>query len=312
MPARRLDEDPTLDGASHLGEWSEWVRPSGAERTPGAWAARLRFILEERVVTRARFEAQGGYELFLDGEAIGRSASGLVPGDASHENYELDLGPGRHELFATIWSTVRNQVPPAFGFVSERLRERFTTGAAQWVAAPLRNVAITHPWLARVLVSGEPAGPGGMDRGAEWTPVRPDPDFGPGSWYGPVLVEPIAPAEIEDLSVDEGDGTAEGFRSVLGREGLFAVAPHERSLATLVIPDRNVLVRLRASGGEGSLIRVGSGEDIANTDVYLPHGFRQDFASFAAFDGNDLTITIEGGERGTALFRLELFEEIEL
>lgn len=117
----------------------------GATDAPFVVAYRLRFtvqVRERRAVIHV--SADERYELFLDGERIGR---GPERGDPHHwrfESYRLALAPGRHVLVARVWALgsgaplAQLSVRPGFLCAADGpWHARLTSGYARWEAKPL-------------------------------------------------------------------------------------------------------------------------------------------------------------------------------
>ena len=105
-----LKHDPYLDldagrfwGAR--GTWPcKWISLAEPPAAPFVAAYRLVFTLNAAAPLRIHVSADERYELFRDGQRIGR---GPERGDAAHwfyETYELDLAAGEHGLVARVWS----------------------------------------------------------------------------------------------------------------------------------------------------------------------------------------------------------------
>ena len=289
-----------------LSEPGTWIRPD-ASGSPGFWTYRLRFSLDEPLKTTLRIDVEEHYELYLDGEIVRRSPILNDHWDASYDFLNVDLEAGRHEWFVLVWSFETKDSPPAFALKFANANERFGTEAPGWVAARLPNVEIVAPRTSRVRIVGEPTGPGGMDRGAEWHSPLSMPEYRQErSWNTSAAKVPLPPDSIEVISVSGPEEARDSFPSTLGPDGFCHVGPGETLAAGIRFGGSLGFVQLRSSGGVGSRIRVQSEVRPEQEDVYEPRGFRQDFASFGAFLGRSLRITLEGGERGLALFHLQV------
>ena len=135
------------------GKWPcRWISCPDAEPMPFVTAYRRRFTLGESAKIRVHVSADERYELFLDGERIGR---GPERGDREnwfYESYDLDLAAGEHVIVARVWSFgamapyAQMSVRPGFllapdpGFV-----ELLGTGAADWEAKKLRGYEFVDP-----------------------------------------------------------------------------------------------------------------------------------------------------------------------
>ncbi len=81
-----------------------WVHCPSATNPPLVTAYRLRFAIDAAVKARLHVSADERYELFLDGQRIGR---GSERGNFEHwfyETYETHLAAGEHVLVARVWS----------------------------------------------------------------------------------------------------------------------------------------------------------------------------------------------------------------
>lgn len=105
-----IAEEPFAELRSERAPWEGegswpclWIGGAGTG-TPLVAAYRRRFRLEQAATVRVHVSADERYELFLDGERIGR---GSERGDRSHwffETYDLPLAPGDHVVVGRVWS----------------------------------------------------------------------------------------------------------------------------------------------------------------------------------------------------------------
>ncbi|HEY3282499.1 MAG TPA: alpha-L-rhamnosidase C-terminal domain-containing protein [Armatimonadota bacterium] len=158
------------------GKWPcSWVRCPEVGDLPFVTAYRRRFTLPQDTTLRVHVTADERYELYLDGERVGR---GSDRGDAENwffETYDLPMKAGEHVLVARVWS-LGGQAPYAQmtlrpGFLlspQERAHDALVgTGVAEWEAKKLGGYAFTDPspaWGtgARLVLDG-----GKMDWGFE-------------------------------------------------------------------------------------------------------------------------------------------------
>jgi hypothetical protein len=117
-----------------------WITHADLPVRPFAMAFRLNFSLDEARRFCAHVTADERYQLFLDGENIGR---GSERGDLQNwffETYQFDLSPGAHVLTAMVWR-MRNGAPraqisaaPGFWFCPQHAPEAqlLATGVADW------------------------------------------------------------------------------------------------------------------------------------------------------------------------------------
>jgi hypothetical protein len=139
-------------------------------------AYRLRFRLDEAASVRAHVSADERYELFLDGERVGRGPERGPPDLWFFETYDLGLSAGEHTLVAKVWS-LGNAGPEAqmsvrhgFLFAPEgSWAQRLGTGLAGWEAKLVPGYTLVPPLAAkwrgsRVKLDGR-AFPWGVERG---------------------------------------------------------------------------------------------------------------------------------------------------
>jgi hypothetical protein len=193
-----ITEEPYTDraGKSSSGEtqrkgvWpAKWITVEGDSEPPYVCAFRNSFKLDSTLTVRLHVTADQRYDLYLDGEFIGR---GSERGDANHwffETYELNLAAGEHTLVARTWF-----MPPTSrlapyaqhsvhaGFLlapeDESLLDVLATGVAPWEAKILGGYEFTDPSMAwgtgaNVVIHGEQFA-WGFERGEgdNWQPVR--------------------------------------------------------------------------------------------------------------------------------------------
>ncbi len=125
-------------------------------------AFRLPFAVDEEQSVRIHVSADQRYELFFDGERLGR---GPQRGDLAHwffETYELDLTPGEHLLSARVWwlpddGPPMAQISAAPGFVvfaEGSLNQTISTGAGDWEVMAIRAYRREDADLAAYRVVG--------------------------------------------------------------------------------------------------------------------------------------------------------------
>lgn len=187
-----LPEDPyLLNNASKswpdFGSWPcRWVRLPLNESPPYVVAYRCKFLLPADASIRFHVTADERYDLFLDGERVGR---GSERGDVTHwffETYEVALSAGPHTLVARVWS-LGDQAPYAqmslhHGFLLSPQEEAYWdllgTGRAPWEAKKLDGYTFVDPLAAwgtgaNVLIEGEKYA-WGFEKGdgEGWRPVE--------------------------------------------------------------------------------------------------------------------------------------------
>jgi len=197
-----LDEEPYSDRPQHWikrGEWpAKWVgHPSVKGTDPAVTAYRKRFTLEKRTKLRIHVSADERYELFLDGERIGR---GPQRGDRENwhfESHDLDLPAGEHVFVARTWwlgadgpsPYAQHTVRPAFLLASEGVDEKLlNTGQTKWECKQITGYQFLKPGMAwgtgaKVHIIGTEF-PWGFEKGQgdDWLPA--------------VTVEPAANASV--------------------------------------------------------------------------------------------------------------------
>jgi len=153
-----ITEDPFTDfsrGWMHRGDWpAKWIgHPQVQGTEPAVTAYRKKFTAGGKV--RIHVSADERYELFLDGERIGR---GPERGDRENwffETYDLHLKPGDHVLVARTWWLGPDSPAP---YAQHSVRPGFLL-AAEGVDEKLLNTGVT-PWQCKILGGYEHVKPG--------------------------------------------------------------------------------------------------------------------------------------------------------
>ena len=141
------------------GSWpASWVQHPEVKGTdPAVMAYRREFSLEAETTVRLHVTADERYELFLDGQRIGR---GSERGDRHcwfFETFDLTLPAGRHVLVARVYwlgakgGSARAQISvyPAFLLAAEGVpMELLNTGSAAWEAKLLGGYSFEHSAIA--------------------------------------------------------------------------------------------------------------------------------------------------------------------
>ncbi len=87
------------------GLWpASWIGCPGADLPPVVTAFRREFTVSQPAAIRVHVSADERYELFLDGERIGRGPERGAPHYWFFETYDLELKTGSHTLVAKVWS----------------------------------------------------------------------------------------------------------------------------------------------------------------------------------------------------------------
>jgi hypothetical protein len=185
-----IERDPYLPEKliqpwTKLGQWPcAWIAYPGAGEPPFVTAYRRRFSLKQAARIRLHVSADERYELYLDGELVGR---GPERGDAEnwfYETYDLAVGRSKHVLVARVWSLgkmapfAQMSVQPGF-LLSPQAEyvELLGTGVAGWEAKRLEGIQFLDPapaWGtgANLLVDGSLFSWGfELGKGENWQPA---------------------------------------------------------------------------------------------------------------------------------------------
>lgn len=124
------------------GSWPcRWISHPDSPQPPLVTAYKREFSLSENAAARIHVSADERYELFLDGERIGRGPERGAPHWWYFETYDLNLEQGPHTIVARVWSLGRKFAPTAQmsvapGFLLAPEGEEFLnllgTGIAPW------------------------------------------------------------------------------------------------------------------------------------------------------------------------------------
>jgi hypothetical protein len=125
-----------------------WIwHPSVPSNGPAVLAFRLPFRLGAPEETRLHVSADQRYELFLDGERLGRGPQRGDPGHWHFETYQIALAAGDHLLAARVWWLPDDGPPmaqmsakPGFLLYAQGpLSDTLSTGAADWLVSPIET-----------------------------------------------------------------------------------------------------------------------------------------------------------------------------
>lgn len=188
-----------------------WVNTDELRSPPAVVAFRLLFSATQAHTTRIHVSADERYELFLDGERVGR---GPERGDRLNwffESYELSIEPGDHTLVARVWALGEGLRPhaqismqPGFLLAAEgAANEMLSTGVADWQVKPMGGYRFvmprTGPTGANVDVDGA-AFVWGFHRGEGdgWVEAkRSEPAVNGQRYHGlPVPTHPLIPGPL--------------------------------------------------------------------------------------------------------------------
>jgi len=155
-----LDKDPFIDPQVvwlHRGTWpAKWIwHPDLHDDEIAVVGFRRRFKLDKPSKLRIHVSADERYELFLDGERVGR---GPERGDRENwffESYDLDLAAGDHVLAARVWWLGPNGPAP---YAQHTVRPGFLL-AAEGVPDDLLNTGVA-PWECKELPGHDLVSPG--------------------------------------------------------------------------------------------------------------------------------------------------------
>ncbi|MEI6033561.1 MAG: alpha-L-rhamnosidase C-terminal domain-containing protein [Verrucomicrobiae bacterium] len=171
------------------GSWPcRWISHPAAPLPPLVTAYKREFLLPGKASVRIHVSADERYELFLDGERVGRGPERGAPHWWYFETYDLDLEKGNHVIVARVWSlggkmapTAQMSVAPGFLLApeGEEFLKLLGTGIAPWEALVFDGFAYTPGILSfgvgyNVDMDGSRF-PWGWERGdcGGWVPASP-------------------------------------------------------------------------------------------------------------------------------------------
>lgn len=179
-----INQEPFVDSSKHWSEralWpAKWIcHPDHQHDMPFVLAYRCSFNLNETRTLRIHVSADERYELFCDGERIGR---GPERGDISHwffQTYDLELSAGEHIFVARCWSLghtapapyAQIYLRPGFLLAAEGVdKSLVNTGESNWECKQLGGYSFLQPGImwgtgAKVSIDGA-SFPWGYERGA--------------------------------------------------------------------------------------------------------------------------------------------------
>ncbi len=135
------------------GSWPcHWISHPADLQPPLVTAYKREFSLPERAAIRIHVSADERYELFLDGNCIGRGPERGAPHWWYFETYDLELAKGAHCIVARVWTlgpkfapTAQMRVAPGFLLAPEG--EEFLgvlgTGIAPWEVITFEGFSYT-------------------------------------------------------------------------------------------------------------------------------------------------------------------------
>ena len=131
-----------------------WIAPSELAVPPEVTAFRLRFELPQSAIIRSHVSADERYQLFLDGQRIGRGPERGSDRAWFYETYDLELSAGAHNLTALVWRLGEigplAQIGLTGGFILEAegsFCELLSTRSAFWETRPVPGISFYKPEL---------------------------------------------------------------------------------------------------------------------------------------------------------------------
>lgn len=249
----RADEDaPPWQDRS--GWRCRWIAPSVALPRPVVVAYRCRFTVNVERSLRVHVTADERYELYLDGERIGRGPERGEPEHWFFETYDLPLTPGDHVLGARVWSlgslSPWAQRSVAHGLlVAPQDADGLTligTGLATWECKLVEGIRFTDPSVDVGTATGvgpaETVDAAGFSWGTErgdgegWQPVVAGEHgndgftlmaFRPGHRLRPATLPHMMGDPLRGLSVRRStDDRLPEWQALLDRGSSVTVPPH--------------------------------------------------------------------------------------
>ena len=157
-----LKDDPFTDPKVawiQRGTWpAKWIwHPALHDDEIAVVAFRRKFSVEQKSKVRIHVSADERYELFLDGERIGRGPERGDQENWFYESYDLDLRAGEHVLVARVWwlgpngpaPYAQHTVRPGFLVAAEGVPDDLLdTGVAAWECKALSGHGLLPPGSA--------------------------------------------------------------------------------------------------------------------------------------------------------------------
>ncbi len=265
-----------------------WISPPDGWSKPWVAAFTCEFTVEQACADRLHVSADERYELYIDGELIGR---GGERGDLRiwhYETYALKLAAGTHTLTARVWAlgsvlSPWAQLSVEVGFFccpqSPELVAKLATGVAVWSVLKLdayefadqrpaagtgMGVGPAERLLAAKLPWGWERGVAGVGRG--WVPAVKGPGgnngFGyystrPTHWLRPAMLPPPLARRWTQFLLVKGQDKVE-WGALLCDGGAVTFAPHTKRRVLVDLVDYVCAYpELRWSGGAGARIALG-------------------------------------------------------
>lgn len=133
-----------------LGRWpATWIGLPDAPVPPFFCVFQRVFRIDQTACIRVHVSADERYELFLDGERIGRGPERGAPDWWYFESYDLELSPGTHRLSARVWAlgesgpAAQMSVQPGFLLAAEApWGDLLSTGKADWQVGRMHGLSM--------------------------------------------------------------------------------------------------------------------------------------------------------------------------
>jgi hypothetical protein len=192
MPSKRIliHDDPFLAHNADAmwrerGLWlASWVTCPGAS-PPFVAAFRKQFTLTRSETIRIHVSADERYELFIDGERVGRGPERSAPELWFFESFDLALDAGEHTIVARVWHwgehapQAQMTVTPGFILAAEGdWQNKLSTGLSEWHSKLLDGYSFKQffriPWKGgNTFIDGRTY-PWGVERGAgdDWVAAK--------------------------------------------------------------------------------------------------------------------------------------------
>jgi alpha-L-rhamnosidase len=176
---------------SKSGEWPvRWICCENSGEAPYVTVYRKIFNVEKPVKFRAHVSADERYELFIDGDSVGRGSERGDHNNWFFETYDLEFGIGSHVIAARTWvlgeqrPAAQISVSPGFIFFPESENQEIVallgTGISEWETKKLNGYEFTNGGMewnaigARLIIHGDEF-PWGFENGGGngWKPAVP-------------------------------------------------------------------------------------------------------------------------------------------
>jgi alpha-L-rhamnosidase len=315
-----IDRDPYLDRPENSywftrGLWPcAWIHCLAATTPPFVVAYRRQFMVEHGTTMRIHVTADERYELFLDGQRIGRGSERGDPRNWFFETYDLNVQAGQHMLVALVW-TLGTQSPISQMSVRPGLlvapqadehQPLLGTGVAAWEAKLLDgfqfiDTARRNTYFAvgaTMRIDGNRL-PWGFERGAKLGPGANGSarfDYPPLHMLKPATLPPMRdrpcpPGTVRSITAPPDDDTA--TMPVRQADHINAEQPpwtallrHEQPLTIPPETRRRVIIdldnyycaypELVVTGGKGSTVRLAWTEALYNEPEARTKGNRNE------------------------------------